>query len=76
VLENVEPLAENAATLMHAKAIVADRRVALVGSANFTAGGLRSNLEVGVRVTGAVAADIVRTIERLEREGWLVPVHA
>jgi phosphatidylserine/phosphatidylglycerophosphate/cardiolipin synthase-like enzyme len=71
-LENVEP-AEGDPRLMHAKAIVADRTTALIGSANFTAGGLRQNIEVGLRIRGSAASELVRTVDRLEREGWLVP---
>ncbi|WP_437650312.1 phospholipase D-like domain-containing protein [Sorangium sp. So ce362] len=70
-LENVEPAMQIPA-MLHAKAIVADAHVALVGSANFTAGGLRNNIEFGVRATGPLVQAIVRTVERLEREGWLV----
>lgn len=72
-LENVEA-ATLAGACLHAKVIVADEARALVGSANFTAGGLRHNIELGVRVTGAVPAAIIRTVNRLEAEGWLVPV--
>ena len=72
-LENVEP-AIPAATCLHAKVIVADETTALVGSANFTAGGMRYNIELGVRVSGAVPVAILRTVTRLESEGRLVPV--
>jgi phosphatidylserine/phosphatidylglycerophosphate/cardiolipin synthase-like enzyme len=71
-LENIEPATPTGASL-HAKVIVADETTAMLGSANFTAGGLRYNLELGVRVAGAVPAAIVRTVNRLESEGWLVP---
>jgi len=74
-LENVEA-ATLAGACLHAKVIVADEARALVGSANFTAGGLRHNIELGVRVSGAVPAAIVRTVSRLEAEGWLVPAGA
>jgi cardiolipin synthase len=40
---------------LHAKVIIADRKVALVGSANFTWGGLYSNYEVGIKVEGEAA---------------------
>ncbi len=59
---------------LHAKVIVADRERAVIGSANFTLGGLERNLELGVRVEGETAERIVRTIEGLVREGWLVGV--
>jgi phosphatidylserine/phosphatidylglycerophosphate/cardiolipin synthase-like enzyme len=71
-LENIEPATPIGARL-HAKVIVADETTALVGSANFTAGGLRYNVELGVRIAGAVPGAIVRTVNRLEIEGWLVP---
>jgi phosphatidylserine/phosphatidylglycerophosphate/cardiolipin synthase-like enzyme len=71
-LENIEPASRIGACL-HAKVIIADEKTGLIGSANFTAGGLRYNLELGVRVVGAVPAAIIRTVKRLELEGWLVP---
>lgn len=52
--------------------LVADRRVALLGSANFSVGGLSGNLEFGVRVEGGVAQEIHRAVEALRDEGWLV----
>ena len=58
---------------MHGKVIVADRRVALLGSANFSVGGLSGNIELGVRVEGGVAQEIHRAVEALRDEGWLVP---
>jgi phosphatidylserine/phosphatidylglycerophosphate/cardiolipin synthase-like enzyme len=73
-LENVEPTT-HAHTFLHAKVIVVDGETALIGSANFTVGGLRSNLEMGVRVTGNVVDDVLRTVTRLESEGWIVPAH-
>lgn len=57
---------------MHGKVIVADRRVALLGSANFSAGGLGANVEFGVRVEGAVGEEVHRVVEALCEEGWLV----
>lgn len=59
---------------MHGKVIVADRARALVGSANFSMSGLQGNLELGVRLDGAVAAELCRTIEQLRDEGWLCPI--
>lgn len=61
---------------MHGKVIVADRTRVLIGSANFSAGGLAGNIELGVRLEGAVAQEIHRTIEQLREEGWLVTVAA
>jgi phosphatidylserine/phosphatidylglycerophosphate/cardiolipin synthase-like enzyme len=59
---------------MHGKVIVSDRLQALVGSANFSVGGLRGNIELGVRVEGLIAQELCRTIEQLRDEGWLCPV--
>ncbi|WP_436608317.1 hypothetical protein [Sorangium sp. So ce1024] len=55
--------------MLHAKTPVIDARMAIVGSADFTAGGLRNNIEFGIHSTGAVVNGVVRTVERLEREG-------
>jgi cardiolipin synthase len=57
---------------MHGKVIVADRVRALVGSANFSAGGLRANMEFGLRVEGAVAEELCRLVTGLKQAGWLV----
>lgn len=57
---------------MHGKVLVADRERALVGSANFTVGGLAGNIEFGVRLEGAIAQEIHRVIDALRSEGWLV----
>lgn len=59
---------------VHGKVLVIDRHVALLGSANFSASGLGANLEFGVRVEGAVAREVHRTVETLREEAWLVPV--
>lgn len=57
---------------MHGKVVVADRRVALLGSANFSAGGLAGNIEFGVRVEGSIPQELHRTVDTLREEGWLV----
>lgn len=59
---------------MHGKVIVSDRTHALIGSANFSVGGLQGNIELGVRLEGSIAEDLCRTIEQLRDEGWLCPV--
>lgn len=59
---------------MHGKVIVADRRVALLGSANFSAGGLGANIEFGVRVEGTIGQEVHRVVDALRDEGWLVAV--
>lgn len=70
-LENVEP-ANQIQSFLHAKVIVVDENTTLIGSANFTAGGLRNNIEIGVRVSGPAGVEIMRIVSRLEKEGWLV----
>jgi phosphatidylserine/phosphatidylglycerophosphate/cardiolipin synthase-like enzyme len=50
---------------LHAKAVVADRSVALVGSANLTGGGMIRNYEVGVVVEGEPASAIARVVDRV-----------
>lgn len=59
---------------MHGKVLVIDRHVALLGSANFSTSGLGANLEFGVRVEGAIAREVHRTVDALREEAWLVPV--
>lgn len=71
-LENVEPAGQIPA-MLHAKVIVVDESTALLGSANFTAGGMRNNIELGVRLSGLPVNDIQSTIDRLTAQGWLVP---
>ena len=68
----VEPV--QGQSLVHAKTIVVDRRHALLGSANFTAGGFRNNIELGFEVSGATAADIVALVEQLITRRWLEAV--
>lgn len=71
-LENIEAATPWQAALLHAKVIVADSETALIGSANFTAGGLRNNIELGVRLTGPLTAQIEQLLTRLTQAGWLV----
>lgn len=72
-LENIEPATPWQAALFHAKAIVVDGDTALIGSANFTTGGLKNNVELGVRLTGSIASQIEELTAKLARLGWLVP---
>lgn len=71
-LENVESATPTGH--LHAKAIVIDSTVALVGSANFSRSGMNTNFEFGVRVSGNVARSIIRIIDRLVQDGWFVPI--
>lgn len=50
---------------LHAKVIVADRRDALVTSANLTHAGLLQNLEMGFRVEGDMASAVVEHFDLL-----------
>lgn len=53
---------------LHAKILVVDRQRAVVGSANFSWGGLFGNHEVGVLLEGAIAWDLASLIDSfLER---------
>lgn len=52
-------------SLLHMKVLVADRREALLGSANFTMGGLVSNYELGVWLNGDEAWQISRLVDLL-----------
>lgn len=71
-LENIEAANPGRAALLHAKAIVVDSETTMIGSANFTSGGLRSNIELGVRLTGPIATQIEQLVARLLQAGWLV----
>jgi phosphatidylserine/phosphatidylglycerophosphate/cardiolipin synthase-like enzyme len=57
---------------LHAKIAVADDRNLLVSSANLTYHGLFANLELGILISGAVAGDVRRHFDRLERNGHLL----
>lgn len=51
---------------LHAKCMVVDAKVALIGSANFTRRGYKRNLEVGVRLDDpALASSLVQQFQRL-----------
>lgn len=69
---SVEPI--QGKSLFHAKTIVVDRRRALIGSANFTAGGFRNNVELGIELDGPISQEIVQLIERLIDGHWLEPI--
>jgi len=63
-----------AATRIHAKVLLADARVALIGSANVTGAGLGQNLEIGVRVSGLDAARAGHLLDRLYATQLIVRV--
>jgi cardiolipin synthase len=56
---------------LHAKVLVADRRDALVTSANLTSYAMDRNMEMGVRILGHPAVDIARHFDLLEADGVL-----
>ncbi len=58
---------------LHAKVLVADRRDALVTSANLTSYAMDRNMEMGVRLVGHPAVDIARHFNLLEAHGILEP---
>jgi len=51
--------------VLHAKVVVADRRRAVVGSANLTWGGLRGNHEIGVLLDGEPAWVLAALVDSL-----------
>jgi phosphatidylserine/phosphatidylglycerophosphate/cardiolipin synthase-like enzyme len=58
---------------VHAKLIVSDRRDVLITSANLTYHDFERNIEMGVRVTGSVAAEVQERIQDLIAARELVP---
>ena len=58
---------------LHAKVLVADRRDALVTSANLTSYAMDRNMEMGVRIIGNPTIDIARHFDFLEAHGVLEP---
>lgn len=50
---------------LHAKAVVVDRRRAIVGSSNLSRRGLHHNFELGVIVDGEGARSVAELVERL-----------
>jgi phosphatidylserine/phosphatidylglycerophosphate/cardiolipin synthase-like enzyme len=54
---------------MHAKALVIDRKISLIGSANITDTAMLRNIELGLLVRDrAIATEIVETIESLKAQ--------
>lgn len=66
------PLADDDKASVHAKVLVADRRDALVTSANLTYHGFERNLEMGLRVIGRAAGEIHDRIHDLIRSRELI----
>ncbi len=63
---------EGSIAKLHAKVLVIDGREALITSANLTGHGMDGNLELGVRVRGAEAAQTERHFRELVRLGTFV----
>lgn len=53
---------------IHAKVIIADRKKAVIGSANLSWGGIRANYEIGVLIEGETVWQIVKVIDNLLKE--------
>jgi len=63
-----------AGAALHAKIIVVDDRIALVGSANFTSRGMESNLECGTLIRGGPQpCAVLDHIAELRARGYLEP---
>ena len=59
---------------LHAKAIVADRRVAIVGSSNMSKRGLLGNFELAVEVCGEAAVAAGQALDALVNSRFVFPV--
>lgn len=62
-------------TDLHAKAIVVDRRLALIGSSNLSRRGMLANYELAVLVEGPAVADIARAMDTLFASQHAVRIH-
>lgn len=72
ILKNFEP--DDSREDLHAKLIVIDHSVALVGSANLTWKGMVMNHEIMVRLTGESAQTVGKLIDRLSKYSYCKPV--
>ncbi len=59
---------------LHAKAVVVDRSLALIGSANLSRRGLLANHELALLVEGPPAAEVARAIDFLSASGHTMRV--
>lgn len=62
-------------TSLHAKVLIIDSSEILATSANVTAHGINSNIELGIRHKGSVAKDAEKLIELLEKKKHLVKIY-
>lgn len=58
---------------LHAKALIADGRRCMLGSANLTYSGLHTNLELGVLLEGSVARRFRSHVREMVQRGVVVP---
>jgi len=72
ILKNFEP--DDSREDLHAKLIVIDHSIALVGSANLTWKGLVMNHEIMIKLTGSAAQAIGGLIDRLSKHPACKPV--
>ena len=59
---------DNTKRQLHAKIVVADREKAVIGSANFSWGGMYSNYEIGLLIEGEPAWKIAQLVDSLKTE--------
>lgn len=59
---------DNTKKQLHAKIVVVDREKAVIGSANFSWGGMYSNYEIGLLVEGEPAWKIAQLVDSLKAE--------
>lgn len=52
---------------LHAKVIVADRKKTVIGSANFSFGGMTNNYEIGVLIEGKEAWEMAKIVDSFGR---------
>jgi phosphatidylserine/phosphatidylglycerophosphate/cardiolipin synthase-like enzyme len=70
---DARPVVGAKSAAMHAKAVIADRNIAFVTSANLTGSAMDHNLEVGVLIRGGDLPDrLQKHFEHLEASGTLV----
>jgi cardiolipin synthase A/B len=60
---------------MHVKCFIADRKTALVTSANLTDRALEMNMELGLVVRGMLPKRLAAHFNQLALRGELTPVH-
>lgn len=54
---------------LHAKIVVSDRRLAVIGSANFSKNGLVENHELGIQIAGKPVTKLCDAIDQLLQDG-------